>query len=359
VQPQTKYARLGGDRIAYQVLGDGPRDLVVTPGSFGHVDIIWEDTGMVLFFQTLASFSRLILFDRRGTGASDPLPLDSLPPWESYADDLAAVLDEVGSQRAALLAMLEAGPLALFFASTRPERTSALILANTTAKYIAADDYPIGVPAAAAEALFGQIDQLWGSEAMAAMGVPSRAGNERFLRWMAKLQRSVASPKAAGAFLRALFEVDVRAVLPLVQAPTLILRRRDLQVIPAAHGRYLAQHIPGARFIELPGTETSLVWETPELVLDHVEEFLTGARRVAEPERMLATVLFTDIVGSTEQVGRLGDRRWRRVLNLHDELARRLIEEVGGRLVKTTGDGILATFDGPRRGIRCAAAPQR
>jgi class 3 adenylate cyclase len=356
MQPQTRYARLGGDRIAYQVLGDGPPDLVVTPGSFGHVDIIWEDPGFARFFQTLASFSRLILFDRRGTGASDPLPLDPLPPWESYAEELAAVLDEVGSERTALLAIIDAGPLALFFATTRPERTSALILANTTAKYIAADDYPIGIPSEVAEALFGQVDQLWGTEAMAAMYTPSRAGDERFRRWMAKLQRSVVSPRGAGAFLRAMFEADVRAILPLVQAPTLVLQRRDPQVISVEHGRYLAEHIPGAKLIELPGSEISIIWETPELVLDHVEEFLTGARRPAEPERVLATVLFTDIVDSTEQAGRLGDRHWRRVLSVHDELAHRLVEEAAGRLVKTTGDGILATFDGPARGIRCAAA---
>jgi pimeloyl-ACP methyl ester carboxylesterase len=201
VQPKPSTRGWGGDRIAYQVLGDGPPDLVVTPGSFGHVDIIWEDPGMVLFFQTLASLSRLILFDRRGTGASDPLPLDSLPPWESHAHDLAAVLDEVGSQGAALLARLEAGPLALFSPAPGRSAPAGLILANTTAKYIAADDYPIGVPPAAAEALFGQIDQLWGSEAMAAMGVPSRAGNERFLRWMAKLQRSVASSSRAASWV--------------------------------------------------------------------------------------------------------------------------------------------------------------
>ena len=187
MQPETKYARLGGDRIAYQVLGQGPPDLVMTTGGFSQIDIIWEDPGIALFLRTLASFSRLILFDRRGTGASDPLPPDPLPPWESYAEELVVVLDEVGAERAGLLAQIDAGPLALFFAGSRPERTSALILANTTAKFVASDDYPIGVPAEVAETLLGQVDQLWGSEALAGMLMPSRASDERFRRWFAKV----------------------------------------------------------------------------------------------------------------------------------------------------------------------------
>jgi class 3 adenylate cyclase len=356
VQPETKYARLGGDRIAYQVLGDGPPDLVLAPGSFGHLDTAWEDPGSALFFRTLASFCRLILFDRRGMGASDPLPPDPLPPWESYAEELAVILDEVGSQRAAILAQNDAGPTAIFFAATRPERTSALVLAHTSARYVAADDYPIGLPAAVMQALLAQVDQLWGTEALAAMMVPSRADDARFRRWFAKLQRTGASPRVIQVLLRAAFEVDVRPLLPLVQAPTLIVHRKDVQILTIEHGRYLAEHIPQARLVELPGADAALTWETPELVLDLIEEFLTGVRRPAEPSRVLATVLFTDIVGSTQQAGRLGDRRWRQLLNLHDELARRLVDDFGGRLVKTTGDGILATFDGPGRGIRCAAA---
>jgi class 3 adenylate cyclase len=355
MHPQTQYAWLGHDRIAYQVLGHGPPDLVLTLNSFGHVDIAWEDPGFALFLRTLASFSRLILFDRRGTGASDPLPLDSLPPWESYGEDLIAVLDEVGSEQAAIMAQLDASPMAIFFAGTRPERTSALILANASAKYTATDDYPIGVPPEVAEAIVAQLDQLWGTEAMV-LQVPSRADDERFRRWIAKAQRTVGSPRVVQAYMRAMFEVDARPILPLIHAPTLVLHRSNVQLIPVQHGRYLAEHIPGAKLIELPGVEGSLIWEMPELALDHVQEFLTGVRRVAEPTRVLSTVLFTDIVGSTERVGELGDRRWRELLNVHDDLSRRLIEEFGGRLVKTTGDGILATFDGPGRAIQCAAA---
>jgi class 3 adenylate cyclase len=355
VLPETKYARLGEDRIAYQVVGDGPPDLVLTLNSFGHVDVGWEEPGYALFLRTLASFSRVILFDRRGTGASDPLPVGALPPWESYGEDLVAVLDEVGSEQAAIMAQLDASPMAIFFAGTRPERTSALILANASAKYTATDDYPIGVPPDVAEALVVQLDQLWGTEAMV-LQVPSRAGDERFRRWIAKAQCTVGSPRVVQAYMRAMFEVDARPILPLIHAPTLVLHRSNVQFIPVQHGRYLAEHIPGAKLIELPGVEGPLVWETPELTLDRVQEFLTGVGRVAEPTRVLSTVLFTDIVGSTERAAALGDRRWREVLNVHDELARRLVEEFGGRLIKTTGDGILATFDGPGRGLRCAAA---
>jgi class 3 adenylate cyclase len=356
VQPETKYAWLGGDRIAYQVLGHGPPDLVMTRGGYGNLDIAWEDPGFTLFIRSLASFSRLILFDRRGMGASDPPPQAPLPPWESYVEELAAVLDAVGCERAAILAEMDAGPLALFFAGARPDRTSALILANTAARFVAADDYPIGISAEVGEALLAQLDQGWGTDALLAVFLPSRAGDERFRHWYMKMQRALASPKLAQSFLRTMLEVDVRTVLPLVHAPTLILHRRDVQFLPIGHARYLAEHIPDARLVELPGADAPLIWEQPQLALDLIEEFLTGVRRPPEPTRVLATVLFTDIVGSTAQASRLGDRRWRELLNTHDEVARRLVEEFGGQLVKTTGDGILATFDGPGRAMRCAAA---
>jgi class 3 adenylate cyclase len=356
VQPETRYARLDGDRIAYQVLGSGPPDLVLARRSYGHIDIAWEDPGTTLFLRRLASFCRLILFDRRGTGPSDPLPSDPLPPWESYAEELVAVLDEVGSQRAAIMAQLDAGPTALLFAATRPERTSALVLVHTSARFAADSDYPIGYAAEAVEGLAAQFDRLWGSDELAARMVPSRAGDARFLGWFAKWQRASVSPKGAQAFLRAMAEVDVRPVLPLVQTPTLVLHRRDFGLVSIEHGRYLAEHITGARLLELPGSDVDLTWETPELALDAIQEFLTGVRRRVAPDRVLATVLFTDIAGSTERAVRLGDRRWRELLEVHDDLARRLVEQFGGQLVKTTGDGILATFDGPGRAIRCAAA---
>ena len=356
MQPETKYARLGGDRIAYQVLGQGPPDLVMTTGGFSQIDIVWEDPGIALFLRTLASFSRLILFDRRGTGASVPLPPDPLPPWESYAEELVVVLDEVGAERAALLAQIDAGPLALFFAGSRPERTSALILANTTARYVAAEDYPIGVPAEVAEAVLVQVDQLWGSEALArdADAQPSqRRAVPPLVRQGAAHRRQPTGSQGAAAH----FAGGRRAPHPS-PGP-----RADPGPAPA--GRALHPHRarplprrahPDAKLVELPGADLSLMWETRELALDVIEEFLTGVRHVPPPRRVLATVLFTDIVGSTQRASRLRDRRWRQLLDHHDQLAAHLVEEASGRLVKTTGDGILATFDGPGRGIGCAAA---
>ena len=258
--------------------------------------------------------ARLIRFDRVGTGASDPAPLEHLPPWESYAEELAAVLDQVGSDSAAILVSTDAGSMAMYFAATKPERTSALILFNTTAKYLAADDYPIGVPREVADALLAQLDQLWGTEAMAQVVVPSRANDERFRRWLAKAARSAASPRAAQAFLRVMFEIDARPFLPLIQAPTLVLHRISYPLVPIEHGRYLSEHIPNAKLVELPGSDGALPYQAADVVFDHVEELLGNLRRPPVPARVLATVLFTDIVGSTEQASRLGDRRWRELL---------------------------------------------
>jgi class 3 adenylate cyclase/pimeloyl-ACP methyl ester carboxylesterase len=357
VQPETRYARLGPDRIAYQVVGEGPPDLVLNVGTFSHVDIVWDDPGLALFLRSLASFSRLIRYDRRGTGASDPLPPDPQPPMEAFADELVAVMDAAGCKRVAIMASTpESGPMAVFFAATRPERVSALVLVHATARYVADDDYPIGLPAERVEAMLAGVEEAWGTGRSIADGIPSHAGDARFQEWMGRMQRAMASPRVVRTYLRALFELDVRPLLPLVHAPTLVLHRTDFQLLPVEHARYLAKHLPDAKLLELPGVDGPPFWETPEIILDHVEEFLTGVRHVAAPERVLATVLFTDIVGSTEQAERSGDRHWRRLLDAHDEAARRLVERHGGRLVKTTGDGILATFDGPGRALGCASA---
>ena len=243
------------------------------------------------------------------------------PPWEAYADEVAAVMDAAGSRRAALMATTaEAGPMALFFAATRPERTSALVLGNASARYVAADDYPIGIPPERAEAIISRVEDTWGTAEPITTAIPSRAGDERFRRWVARMQRSMASPRTVHVFLRALFEVDVRPLLPLVQAPTLVLHRRDFPLLPIEHGRYLAEHIPNARLVELPGADGPLTWEAPEVTLGHIEEFLTGVRGTVPATRVLATVLFTDIVASTERAAELGDRRWRELLEVHDDL---------------------------------------
>jgi pimeloyl-ACP methyl ester carboxylesterase len=292
---------VGPDRLAYQVLGQGPPDLVLTIGFFSHVDIAWDDPQTALLLRRLASFCRLVRFDRRGTGASDPLPPGPLPAWEAYAEELVAVMDAVGSQQSALLVTgPQAGAMALFFAAARAERTAALILVDATARYLAADDYPIGLPPEAAEAVVARSEELWGTEAYTEIFAPSRADDAWFRRWSARPQRAMASPRVVQASARTMLEVDVRSVLPQVQAPTLVLHHRDLQVLPVAHGRYLAEHIGGARLVELPGDQM-LWWDQPDLVLEVVEEFLVGARHSVEPTRVLATVLFTDIVGSTRR----------------------------------------------------------
>jgi len=356
VRLETRYARLGRDRIAYQTLGEGPLVLVNAPGSFSHADVALEDPAAMLYYRRLASFAKVIHFDRRGTGGSDPAPSDARPPGERYAEELTAVLDAADVEQAAILAMFDVGPMVIGFAAANAHRVAALILANTSARHLAADDYPIGIPPEVAEALRVAMEESWGTEELVRLLVPSRANDERFCRWYAKLQRAIASPQTVQAFIRDSYSVDARPLLPQVEAPTLVLHRRQFQLVPVDHGRYLAEHIPAARLVELPGGDGPLVWETPELALDVIQEFLTGTRRALEPDRLLATVLFTDIVGSTQQAGQLGDRRWRELLELHDQAARRWVEAFGGRLVKSTGDGILATFDSPARAIRCAVA---
>ena len=311
------------------------------------MDVLWEDPAAALMFRRFASFSRLIRFDRLGTGASDPAPLDRLPPWESYAEELAVVLDEVGSEQAVIHVGGDAGSMAMYFAATKPERTSALMLFNTTAKYLAADDYPIGISPEAAEVLLEQFDQLWGTEAFVQLLVPSRAGDERFRRWYAKFLRSAATPRSAKAFAQAVFQIDARPFLPLIHAPTLVLHRTSVSLISLEHGRYLADHIPGAKLIELPGSDMALPWERTDIALDQVEEFLARLHRAPVPTRVMATVLFTDIVSSTQRASRLGDRRWRELLEVHDELARRLVEEfavhLAARVMAAAGSGEILT----------------
>jgi class 3 adenylate cyclase len=356
VQPPTRYAWLGKDRIAYQVLGEGPVDLVFTPGSFGNIDMVWEDPAAALFLRRLAAFSRLIRFDRRGTSASDPLPLDALPPWESYADEVTTVLDEIGSDRAAVMALLDAGPMAMFFAATHPDRTAALVLANTTARWVATESHPMGLPRDHVEGIIARLDEAWGTEDMVDLAVPSRARDDRFRSWYARYSRSIAGPRAVQAFARALFETDARSILPSIQVPTLVMHRESYAFLPIEHGRYIAEHIPGAMLVELAGSDGVVFWETPDEILERIEEFLVGVPRGVSASRTLATVLLTDIVRSTERAAEVGDRRWREILNVHDDVARRNVEASGGRFIKGTGDGILATFDGPGRGIRAAEA---
>jgi len=356
MQPESRYALLGGARIAYQVFGEGPRDLVLAPGSFGNIDVIWEDPVVARLYRRIASFCRVIVFDRRGSGASDPVPLDALPTWESYVEDLEAVMDAAGSSRAAIMSGFDAGPMAALFAATKPERTTALILVNTSARWVVADDYPIGIPVEVARQIIEGIEAAWGSEGQAWTIVPSQAGSEQFRRWFAKFTRSMVSPTELRAYMQSALEADARSILPTIHVPTLVLHRTNLSMVPIEHGRYVAEHIPGAKFMEIPGADAAVPWERGDLIFGLIEEFLTGVQRRPELERVLTTVLFTDIVSSTERVRELGDSRWKELLDAHDEVARRGVEAFQGRLIETTGDSIRATFDGPGRGIRCAAS---
>jgi class 3 adenylate cyclase len=355
VEPTVGYARLADARIAYQVIGDGAIDLVYTAGSFGSFDMDWEDPMAQVFLRRLAAFARVIKFDRRGTGASDPLPLDALPPWESFVEELEAVMDSVGSAHAAIWAAYDAGPMAMLFAATKPERTAALILVHTGAKYLVGPDYPAGITEEEAAALMKAMSDGWGTDQHVLNQVPSRKDDQRFRLWYAKKTRAIAGPAAAQAYFIANLRADARALLPSIQVPTLIIQRENYRFVPAKFGRYLNEQIEGSRLVELPGSDGPLIWEHPDLALDAIEEFLTGIRPPRATTRLMTTVLFTDIVDSTKRAEELGDRQWRSVLDVHDDTARRLVEENGGHVVKTTGDGVLATFDGPGRAIRAAA----
>jgi len=351
VPPETRYAKSGDIHIAYQVTGDGPIDLVYVPTWISHVEHLWEEPRVARFFERLASFARLILFDRRGSGLSDPAPA---PALEEQMDDVLAVLDAVGSERAALFAQLEGGGMATMFAATHPERTGALVLFTAWARIVYDTDYEWANTDEEREGLVEELTAGWGTKEQFPALAPSTAGEARFEEWFAKLQRLGASPGVARRMFEVVGSYDVRPVLPTIRVPTLVMNRADDPQIDPRHSRYLAEHIPDARYLELEGRDSLAPFGDGDAVLDEIEEFLTGDRHRREPDRVLATVLFTDIVGSTKRAAELGDRRWRELLHEHDSLVRRELERFRGRFVKSTGDGVLATFDGPARGIRCA-----
>jgi class 3 adenylate cyclase/alpha-beta hydrolase superfamily lysophospholipase len=353
-RPQTRYVDVGGAEVAYQVVGDGPPDVVYVAG-VGHVDLRWDDPVYAAFLERLASFSRLILFDRRGMGASDAIADTSMPTWEDWADDVRAVLDGGGSERTAVFAENEGGPTGLLFAAMQPERVSSLILANTTARHLRADDYPIGIAPEAVDGLVEMWKAAWGTPDMVPMAFPSRANDPEFAHLTAKASRAIATPKSAAAQLRYTHEsMDAREALPLIQVPTLVLHTKDNLAYSVEEGRYLADHIDGARFVELPGGDIAVFTSAP--AMEEIIEFVTGERPEVEVDRILTTLLFTDIVGSTEQAAAMGDRAWHSLLDAHDRTVRDHLRRFRGKEINTTGDGFLASFDGPARGIRCALA---
>jgi pimeloyl-ACP methyl ester carboxylesterase/class 3 adenylate cyclase len=357
--PQTQYAQSGEISIAYQVVGSGPLDLIVTPGFVSHLDCSWEEPSFARCLNRLASFCRLIHFDKRGTGLSDRDA--GIPSLEQRMDDIRAVLDAAGSRRAAILGVSEGGPMSALFAATYPERTEALILYGTYAKAAWAPDYPWGARLDNAAARDEETRRTWGSPASVRRNVqgwlaPSRANDERFCEWIAKLTRLGASPGAAVALQRMNRLIDVRDVLPSIHVPTLVMRRADDPVSPIEPCRYMVEHIPGAKYVELQGVDHMYFVGDADIIVDEIQEFLTGERSTPEPDRILATVLFTDIVGSTGRAIELGDARWRELLESHNAAAQHAIARFRGRGIKSTGDGILATFDGPARAVRCACA---
>ena len=357
--PETLYARSGDVNIAYQVAGKGPLDLVYVPGWVSNVELMWEEPAMARFLGRLASFSRLILFDKRGTGLSDRVSNDKLPTLEERMDDVRAVLEAVGSERAALFGHSEGGNMCVLFAATYPERTAALITLGSFAKRRDPDeDYPWAPTADDREETVASVELNWGHLRLEDVEyyAPSRLGDDQFARNLEQYLRRAASPGAAAALLRMNSYIDVRDVLPTIRVPTLVLHRRGDHDVNVAEGRYLAAKIPEAQFVELPGDDHWISAGNPDEIADEIEEFLTGTRPVPELDRVLATVLFTDIVGSTERAVELGDRRWRDVLATHDAAVRRELERFRGREVDTAGDGFLAAFDGPARAVRCAMA---
>lgn len=351
--PETRYARSGELNIAYQVLGEGPLDVVFVPGIISHLDLQWGIPGTQRFFERLASFSRVILFDKRGTGLSDPIAGPA--PLEERMDDLRAVMDAAGSKRAAIIGLSEGGPLAILFSATYPERVSALALCGTFAcSTLDAADNPGGEASVQAELAIRETMREWGSGKTMRLFAPSTEGTP-MRQGMAAFERSAASPRMAHALWDMATEIDVRDVLPTIGVPTLVVHREH-ELVPVEHARYMASHIPGAKLVVLPGEDHIPFFGDVDRYVGEIEAFLTSPLAEQLPERVLTTVLFTDIISSTEQASELGDRRWRELLEEHYSLVRELLERFRGREVSTTGDGFLASFDGPARAIRCGQA---
>ncbi len=353
--PETRYAKNGDVHIAYQVVGDGPVDLVMVAGAAHHVEFLHEMPGYTRALGKLGSFARVITFDKRGSGLSDPIA--GAPSLETRMDDVRAVMDAAGSKRATLFGCIDGGPMCALFAATYPDRTTGLVLYNTFARVTWAEDYPAGYAGEEGEELIAALVESWGIVGGRGHVTSSVAWTPELRSLWAKLERTCISPGAFRDVVKLNREIDVRAVLPAVRVPALVLHRREEVFFCSAFSQYLAEHIPDARLVELDGADYWPLLGDSESVLAEVGEFVTGQRHSSgDGERILATVLFTDIVSSTEQASALGDRRWTRLLEGHDDVAKRQLERFRGKMIKSTGDGILGTFDGPARAIECARA---
>jgi len=352
-RPDTEYVAVGDADVAYQVLGEGPSDLLFFNGLGSNVEMAWEDPEIADFLRRLTSLRRLIFFDRRGTGASDGVPRNAIPTWEEWTEDIESVLNAVGSERASILATVDAGPIAILYAAAHPERVESLVLCNTSARYLVADDYPIGFTSETLELVIDFLRTHWGTSEFLSLAGAARPEDLVRRNALARLFRSSVTPRTAAAqYDYLLRNLDVRSVLPLLRAPTLILSADNQSFMPVAHGRYLAEHIEGSKFVALPGTDM-LIFSQQDVIFGEVAEFLTGTRPVTDIDRVLTSVLFTDIVGSTERAASLGDQRWRSLLDRHDQIVREQLRIFRGREVNTTGDGFVASFDGPARAIHC------
>lgn len=354
--PEHRYARSGDVHIAYQAFGEGPIRLIFVAEFWNSIEVMWEQPDYRRFLERLGGFARVACLDQRGTGSSDPVSLDELPTLEVWADDVIAVMQADDTHSAVLMGIGGGGAVAMAFAATFPERTDALVLVNSTARYTATPDYPWGTSPEFEARLERELRFGWGRGVILETVGPSVAGDPDFRRWWARYQRVGSSPGTVLRMRQMLREIDVRSVLGSIVVPTLILHRRDNRLVDIAHGRYLAEHIPNARFVEVEGDDYFPFVGNAEVILDEIEEFLTGFRRVAGHDRVLATVLFTDIVGSTERAAAIGDGAWRRLREAHHALVRTELERFPGREVDTAGDGFLATFDGPARAVRCGEA---
>jgi class 3 adenylate cyclase len=352
VLPQTRFAKAGDLSIAYQVIGSGDVDVVLVPQWLSNIEQYWENPAASYFLRRIASFSRLIMFDKRGTGLSDPVP--STQTLEERMDDVLAVMDAVGSERAVMLGASEGAFMATLFAATYPERCVSLILYGACARWLQSDDYEIGRPPSIARAYGERWIEAWGSGYSLNVLAPSLVEDSGFRQWWGRFERHSVRPGMVRPIVENINAMDVRAVLPALRVPTLIMHRRGDRLIDVANARYLAENIEGARYVELPGEDHIYFAGDADALLDEIEEFVTGARGMHDPDRILATVMFTDIVRSTEHAARLGDRRWHALIADHDRLVHEQIATYRGRTIRTTGDGVFAAFDGPARAIRCA-----